>query len=313
MSDRHDDAITVDGIAPATFTNAGDISNGNLLVARAKPPDPISAVRFNVAGTFINQATGSIFGDDHGIFIDSQGINNVINYGDISARKGPAIGFGQDSGGTIDNFGTINNGNVTFLSGSSRGIGLDTSGTVTINNHVGASIRSGPGPSPNAIIVLSGNHVINNDGLIEAHRLAIQVTGGSAVITNRGTISSRTGTAISLESSRQYSHPRHGFDSRRHRDQPGRRQSSATNGFGLRRQFHDRICRPDYGRRKLDLERRGEHDGDGRQYRRCTGRDVDPRQCGHDRQQGGADDCQWCRDGHWRGRQFRQFHRQHRR
>ncbi|HEY5711418.1 MAG TPA: autotransporter-associated beta strand repeat-containing protein [Allosphingosinicella sp.] len=199
VSDRDDDAIIVNGIAPATVTNAGTVSNENFLIDRVAN-NAVSAIRFNVEGTLVNQATGAIFGDDRGVFIDSGGINNIINYGDISARKGPAIEYGSRSGGTIDNFGTINNGNVSSLTDSSRGIGIDTSGTVTLNNHAGASIRSGPGPAPTAITIQSGDHFINNDGLIEAHRLGIQVTGGSAQIVNRGTINSSTGTVISLES-----------------------------------------------------------------------------------------------------------------
>lgn len=203
---RDDDAIIVNGIVPdtppdtLTFSNAGSISNSNLLIT-GQASKLVSAIRFNVDGSLINQTTGIIFGDDRGVFIDSSGINSITNYGDISAKKGPGIEFGSRASGTIDNFGTINNGNLGLLTGSSRGIGIDTSGTVTINNHAGASIRSGPGPSPTAITVLSGNHFITNDGLIDAHRLGIQVTGqGSAQIINRGTITSSTGTAISLES-----------------------------------------------------------------------------------------------------------------
>jgi autotransporter-associated beta strand protein len=197
---RREDAITVDGLDPATVTNFGTITNDDDRLQSERILDPTSAIRFNVDGTLRNEATGAIFGDDAGVFMASDGTNAVINYGDISAKKGPAIQFGADSSGTIDNYGTINNGNVDLISETARGIGIDTSGTVTINNHAGASIRSGPGQSPNAITVASGAHVITNGGLIEAQRFGIHVTGGSAQITNSGTITSGTGTAISLES-----------------------------------------------------------------------------------------------------------------
>jgi fibronectin-binding autotransporter adhesin len=200
VSSKKNDAIIVNGIAPAGFTNAGSIANGND-PATELTSQPLSAIRFNVDGGLVNQTTGAIFGNDRGVFIDGAGLSTIVNYGDISAKKGPGIEFGSRSSGVVDNFGTINNGNSGLLTGASRGIGIDTSGTVTINNHAGGSIKSGSGPSPTAITVQSGDHLITNEGLIEAHRVGIEVTGGSVQITNRGTISAKTGTAISLESS----------------------------------------------------------------------------------------------------------------
>ena len=138
---------------------------------------------------------------DRGGNVSGTGINTVTNYGDISSIDGPAIQFGRNSAGTIDNYGTVNSRIPNPSTDSARGILIDTTRSVTLNNHVGASIKSASGPSPNAVNILAGTHVVTNEGLIQAYLRGIQVSGGSAQITNRGTIASDTGTAISFESS----------------------------------------------------------------------------------------------------------------
>jgi hypothetical protein len=52
------DTLDVNGIAPATFTNAGSILNLN---------GSSAALNFNVSGSVINQATGAIEGQTYGI------------------------------------------------------------------------------------------------------------------------------------------------------------------------------------------------------------------------------------------------------
>ena len=120
----------------------------------------------------MNQASGDIVGEESGVLIDrggnvsGTGINTVTNYGDISSISGPAIQFGRNSAGTIDNYGTVNSRTPNPSTDSARGILLDTTRSVTLNNHAGASIKSASGPSPNAVNILAGTHVVTNEGLI---------------------------------------------------------------------------------------------------------------------------------------------------
>ncbi|KQY35455.1 hypothetical protein ASD38_02545 [Caulobacter sp. Root487D2Y] len=214
-SARNKDAIIVDGIPPATFTNAGVITNDRRFTGE-RNFDSASAIRFRDDGSLINQPTGLILGDDRSVAVDGSftHVNLAItNLGDISAGEGPAIAFAHNTSGAVDNFGTINSGDIGLFAdplhhggdGGSDGnsgiaIFIDTLGTVSINNHAGASIRSGIGVSPSAIVIRSGDHVIINEGLIDGHRMGVEITDGGAQVTNRGTISSETGTAINFGS-----------------------------------------------------------------------------------------------------------------
>ena len=102
VSDKKDDAIIVNGIAPVTVTNAGTLVGGQKVFVERKQ-EPAAGIRFNVDGSLINQASGVIVGDDRGVFMNSAGtINNITNFGEITGSKGPAIEYGPNSSGTID-------------------------------------------------------------------------------------------------------------------------------------------------------------------------------------------------------------------
>lgn len=176
-------AINVEGIAPATFINAGTIiSSVN---------NQAAGIRFDVSGSLINQATGRISGNTYGVFMNGGGSNNnVTNMGDISVQASHAIAYGGTTSGTIDNFGTLNGGTAGPVGLTADGIYLDSTGTVTVNNHVGASIRSGVNGSSYGvgIAVVSGSVTINNDGTINSYHEGVVATTTTAVnVTNSST------------------------------------------------------------------------------------------------------------------------------
>ncbi|AZG15913.1 autotransporter outer membrane beta-barrel domain-containing protein [Cupriavidus pauculus] len=196
VSAQHGDAVAVAGIAPVTFTSAGTIQSS--LDGRA------SAVRFNVPGTFVNQASGLVHGNTFGVLMTGGGVgSNVVNYGDISVQASHAIYYDTDTSGTIDNYGTINAGTSGAVRSTADGIYIDSTGTVAINNHAGASIRSGVGNRDYAygIIVERGTVDIRNEGSIEGYIGGIRSTTPNAVrIVNTagGSIVANVGTAVQL-------------------------------------------------------------------------------------------------------------------
>ncbi|WP_244197840.1 autotransporter outer membrane beta-barrel domain-containing protein [Caballeronia ptereochthonis] len=170
-------AINVEGIAPAAMTNAGAIVSSTDNVA--------AAVRFDIAGSFVNEATGAVLGQTHGVlFNDGGSADDIVNRGDISARVSHAISYQGSSGGTVDNFGTLNaNPAVTP---STDGMFLASSGNVIVNNHAGAVIRSGTGDASYGIGIRidAGTAVVQNDGLIEGFHegIASRTTLTSAIV-----------------------------------------------------------------------------------------------------------------------------------
>lgn len=196
VSAEHGDAVAVDGIAPVMFTNAGSIASS--LDGKA------SGVRFNVPGTFVNQATGLVHGNTFGVLMTGGGSgSNVVNHGDISVLASHAIYYDADTSGTIDNYGTVNAGTAGSIRSTADGIYIHSTGTVAINNHAGASIRSGVGNRDYAygIIVELGTVDIRNDGTIEGYIGGIRSTTPNVVrIVNDvgGTIAASAGTGIQL-------------------------------------------------------------------------------------------------------------------
>ena len=61
VSSPRQDAITINGIAPVTFTNFGTITNIDPILG-VQNPSPDSGIRFNVDGSLVNQASGDIVG-----------------------------------------------------------------------------------------------------------------------------------------------------------------------------------------------------------------------------------------------------------
>ncbi|SAL01313.1 outer membrane autotransporter [Caballeronia calidae] len=211
--------INVEGIAPVTMSNAGSITSSF--------DNAAAGARFDVPGSFTNLATGTVLGHTHGIFLTGGGTaDNLVNFGDVSARVSHAISYGGASSGTVDNFGTLNaNASVGSTSG---GVYIATTGSVVVNNHVGAVIKSGVGDATfgTGIQVDAGTATIHNDGLIDGYHVGIAgaatqpmtiVNGATGVIKgtvdagvslaqdstleNHGTISSAQQPAIVLSGS----------------------------------------------------------------------------------------------------------------
>ena len=67
VSDRNSDAITINGIAPVTFTNAGVVTAGESDLSEARTNNKAAGIRFNVDGSLNNQASGDIWGEGHGV------------------------------------------------------------------------------------------------------------------------------------------------------------------------------------------------------------------------------------------------------
>lgn len=193
------DTIIVNGISPVQFTNQGTILNSQ---------GSQSALAFNVAGTFVNNAGASLVGTTNGVYMSGGGLGyNVTNNGDVSARYSHAIRYSNGSSGTIENYGTINSD--SSVTGSADGIVVDNNNgaLVTINNHTGASIRSGAGNTTygDAVRVANGGNVtLINDGTLSGYNYGINAQASSAVlnITNNsgGLIQGETDGAILLQS-----------------------------------------------------------------------------------------------------------------
>jgi autotransporter family porin len=190
------DAIRVDGIAPAAVTNAGTVISST--------DNAAAAVRFDVPGSMANLQTGELLGHGSGVFENGGGTgNNVVNFGDISARVSHAIGYGGTTSGTIDNFGTLNHPSAGPIGMSPDGVLVETTGQVTINNHVNASILSGVGDSSfgSGIVVEQGTATVNNDGTITGfHEGVVSTTDGAVSVNNSttGVIQGNLGPGVQL-------------------------------------------------------------------------------------------------------------------
>jgi autotransporter family porin len=188
------DAVIVNGVAPVAFSNSG-----SLLSAQASQA---AALRFNVAGELHNAAGGRMFGQTFGVMMNGGGAgNNIVNFGDISARISHAIYYGGDSAGTVDNFGSLNGDGA--VGASADGIYLHGTGHVTVNNHMGASIASGRGDATYgaAIVIDGGTASIVNDGNMNGyHGGIVSTTTGVVQIDNRitGTIRTTNDAAIQI-------------------------------------------------------------------------------------------------------------------
>ena len=191
-------AIVVQGIAPATFVNAGTVtgSTDNFAVG----------LRFNVSGSLVNQATGSILGRTSGVaMLGAQ--SNVLNAGEMIAQTGHAIVYEGLASGTIDNFGSINPAGATGLGETQDGIFMNSAGALTVNNHAGASIRAGLGDLSQGTGILigtshdAGSATIDNDGAISGFRSGIRSTTREPVtIVNSasGTIQATVNSGVEL-------------------------------------------------------------------------------------------------------------------
>lgn len=170
-------SLTIAGIAPFTFTNLGTIKGSN--------DGGGSAIYSSINGTIINQATGSIWGATWGLhFSGSVANGNVINYGDISARVSHPVDWDSSASGTFDNYGTVNLGTAGTVDSTANGVTLQSSGLVTINNHSGASIKSGVNNATwgDAFAIYgSGGVHINNEGLIQGYHSVINNEGSSVI------------------------------------------------------------------------------------------------------------------------------------
>ncbi len=183
--------VTVNGIAPVTFSNAGKLYSSG----------PNGGLTFNVAGTVTNQLGGIIGGTSYGV--QMYGANdNLINYGDIYATSSKPVEYGVNATGTFDNYGTINAG--TPAGSTADAVNINATGLVTVNNHAGASIKSGTGTAyDHGIMGSAGNSVVQNDGEILTSREAIYMNGaGTVTLTNSasGSITSRVTEALELQS-----------------------------------------------------------------------------------------------------------------
>lgn len=212
--------VTVTGIAPVTFINHGTILNHSVVGGTA-------ALYLRTTTSLNNAADGSIVGLTYGVRLDAgTSGNNVVNYGDISAVASHAISYSNNTRGTVDNYGTLN-GNAAVQS-TPNGIMVSGGANVTINNHAGASIRSGMGNATYGTGVLGSTGgstiTLNNDGVIDGYHAGVKaedsgavinVTNGStgsirgrvepgvylqsnSTLVNRGIITGDTGTAVYL-------------------------------------------------------------------------------------------------------------------
>ncbi|SAK50172.1 outer membrane autotransporter [Caballeronia temeraria] len=184
-------AVDVTGIAPVVFTNAGTIISST--------DNQAAAIRFAVNGQLINNVGGALLGHTYGVELGTGANSNVTNYGDISARISHGIGYDGDASGTVDNFGTVNNAVAGPISTTPDGVYLATTGAVTVNNHVGASIKSGTGDGTYGTAVKAedgtGAVTVNNDGLISGYHggvLGISTTPMIVNNSNSGVIVSGT-------------------------------------------------------------------------------------------------------------------------
>lgn len=190
------DAIAVQGIAPATFSNAGSILGST--------DGHASGIRFDVPGSFTNEGTGLVHGTTFGVLMTGGGSgNNVVNHGDISVLASHAIYYDTNTSGTVDNYGTLNNGTAGLVNSSADGVYVHTTGNVTINNHEGAVIKTGVNNTNYSfgVIVELGNVVINNDGLIDGFAGGIRSTTDNPIqIANSatGTIRGNAGPGVQV-------------------------------------------------------------------------------------------------------------------
>jgi subtilase-type serine protease len=157
--------------------------------------------------TVINEATGTISGERHGI-TSSTGLT-VTNFGSITGRNGS--GVGSDGNGTVVNFGTITGAyNGVSANGDGDGVDIDFIANITnsgvIQGTGAAGVDKGGNPNSSEGIAIGGGTVVNNAGaLVSGQGNGILVddgAGGSAAgatsITNAGTIRGVTGAAITL-------------------------------------------------------------------------------------------------------------------
>jgi len=157
--------------------------------------------------TVINEATGVISGERHGI-TSSTGLT-VTNFGSITGRNGS--GVGSDGTGTVVNFGTITGAyNGVSANGDGDGVDIDFIANITnsgvIQGTGAAGVDKGGNPNSSEGIAIGGGTVVNNAGaLVSGQGNGILVDDGSGgaaagatTITNAGTIRGVTGAGITL-------------------------------------------------------------------------------------------------------------------
>ncbi|WP_201782389.1 beta strand repeat-containing protein, partial [Amantichitinum ursilacus] len=190
-------AVIVNGVAPVSFSNAGTLVATYGLGA---------GLQLAAQGTITNEIGGVIGGIGYAVQMSSLNAN-LINYGEIYAISSNPVYYGANTSGQFDNYGTINQ---SAPASSTADVVLDVSSNlVTINNHAGAIMNSGPANSFNRGLNQSaGQTVVQNDGVIATGREAIYLTNAATTtLTNSvsGSISSRVAPAIMLASGSQVS------------------------------------------------------------------------------------------------------------
>ncbi|GGD42837.1 hypothetical protein GCM10007235_13560 [Pseudoxanthomonas indica] len=191
--------LRVDGIAPYTFRNFGSVISSS--------GGGSSAYISAVDGTFINEVGGKVWGQTYGVGFNGAPSNaNVINHGDISAGASHPLAWGGSASGTFDNYATVNGGVAGTVGESPNGVTIDGTGSVTVNNHAGATIKTGMSNATYGDGVqafTSSNITVNNEGSISAHHSAVLGSSTSKFVVNNaagGTLTGDLKPAILLAS-----------------------------------------------------------------------------------------------------------------
>ena len=225
---NNNNAIWTGSVAPfGTWTINVD---GSLKVLPGA--DTYNAIQLLGGGTVNVSSTGQVEGTQTGIEIRSS-LGNVQNDGIIRGQKGAAIYI--DAGGVAENRGTIVGGvafgnapgtfiNKSSISGNgndygypygitmSKGGSANNSGTIEFTN-VGQTFYSagdinfinsgtysavGATSQTSSVMMVNGAVVADNSGLIKGRDLGMFVSGGTADVTNSGTIQGTTLHAVAL-------------------------------------------------------------------------------------------------------------------
>jgi hypothetical protein len=174
--------------AAGTVTNSGNISASAAGGAGVELAD---------GGIVTNYLSGSISGTNFGVFVPGTFGNpgtvanpgTVVNDGRITSTKYGGVNLGAG--------GSVTNATGASIVGGSNGVSFGTvgvAGTVTNSGSISATATGSAG-----VDLGHGGSVTNKSfGFISGTSFGVFVTGGSGTVTNAGTISGASGTAVSF-------------------------------------------------------------------------------------------------------------------
>ncbi|MEJ8824062.1 autotransporter outer membrane beta-barrel domain-containing protein [Variovorax humicola] len=143
--------------------------------------------------------SGTVTATTSGVFLQSQLVNSVQldNFGSITQNIG-ALDNGGNAGVNLQNGGTLNNHAGASVTAASDAVWLGATGTVINSGTIlgpASGIYSGVKSDSSGVVVVN-----NNGGTIDAST-GVFLQGNGSSISNSGTITGRSGTAIRLAGS----------------------------------------------------------------------------------------------------------------